>query len=103
MTWVMAKKTKPQINVAELQPDELNALKKKVGEFLTRLQNIENELESLKEARKDLIQEFSGELDIKTLTSAMKVLKIEHEVTFKDTYDLFIEVLKDDVTNGLVE
>ena len=100
----MAKKQQPKnYNVAEMQPDELNELKKVVGEFMKRLTNIENEMETLKEDRKVLIEEFSEKLDMKTLTMAIKAVKLESGVAHKDTYDLFIEVLKDDVTNGLTD
>lgn len=97
----MAKKA-PAIDVATLQPDELGALKVVVGEFLTRYRNIENEMETLKEDRKALIEEFKEKLDYKTLQAAIKVVKVEAGVEHKDTYDLFCEVLKDDVTNGVV-
>lgn len=83
-------------------PDEINALKKLVGEFMTRLENVENEMETLKEGRKELIEEFAEKLDMKTLQMAIKQVKLQAGVAHKDTFDLFLEVLKDDVTNGLV-
>lgn len=95
-------KKKTDVNVAELQPDEINELKKVVGEFMKRLASLENEMETLKDDRKDLIEEFSEKLDMKTLQAAIKQVKLQNSVERKDTFDLFIEVLKDDVTNGLV-
>jgi len=87
-----------QYNVAEFQPDELNALKALVLEFITRLSNVDNEIEQLKEDRKDLVDEYRGKLDMKTLQAALKVLRIQQGVQHKDTYDLFIEALKDPTT-----
>lgn len=98
----MAKK-KQSVDVANMQPDEINELKKVVGEFMTRLANVENEMETLKDDRKALIEEFSEKLDMKTLQAAIKQVKLQASVERKDTFDLFIEVLQDDVTNGLVD
>jgi hypothetical protein len=95
-------KKKSSFNVGEMQPDEINELKKVVGEFMTRLSNIENEVETLKEDRKTLIEEFGEKLDMKTLQMAIKQVKLQAGVAHKDTFDLFLEVLKDDTTNGLV-
>ncbi len=64
-------------------------------EFTDRLTAIDNEIESLKEDRKALIDEFSEKLDMKTLKAAMRVVKIESGVAHKDTYDSYVEVLKD--------
>lgn len=91
----MKKKTPPQqFNT----PEELTELKTIVTEFINRLQNVDNEIDALKEDRKTLLEEFSGKLDLKTLNLAMKVVKIESTVAHKDTYDLFSEVLRDPTT-----
>jgi hypothetical protein len=95
------KKVTPQ--VAELQPDELGELKKVVKEFVSRLQNIDNELSELRLSRKELLEEFADKLDVKTLQTAMKVLEIEAGVQFKHNYDMFQDVLKDDFVNNLVD
>lgn len=78
-----------------MTPDELGALKKEVGEFMTRLANIDNEIETLKEGRKELIDEFKTKLDMKTLQAALKVLKIQSAIDHRHTFDLFMEVLTD--------
>lgn len=91
----MAKKSAPEKSVAELQPDELNALKALVKEFMNKIEHIDNEIELLKTDRKEIIEEYSEKLDMKTLQMALKVLKIEASVAHKDAYDLFIEALKD--------
>ena len=45
----MKKKVVDQRPVAELQPDELNELRRVVLEFVERVQNVDNEIELLKE------------------------------------------------------
>ena len=91
----------PQVDLATLQPDELNALKELVKEFMKRLANIDNEIDTLKEDRKNLFEEYKEKLDVKTLQTVLKVMKIESSIAHKDTYDTFYEALKDDFVNGL--
>lgn len=90
----MAKKNSPkQYNVALLQPDEINALRALVKEFVGKIESVDNEIELLKTDRKELIEEWSEKLDMKTLSAALKVVKIQKEVVHRDTFDLFIEAL----------
>jgi uncharacterized protein (UPF0335 family) len=89
----MAKNSAKNYNVDLMQPDEINALKTVVKEFIGRLENVDNEIELLKEDRKALIEEYKGKLDLKTLTAALKVIKIQSGVAHRDTYDLFLEAL----------
>lgn len=92
----MAKKTSStSYDIATLQPDELNALKALVGEFITKIEYVDNEIETLKEDRKEIIEEYKERLDMKTLTAALKVVKIQQGVEHKNTYDMFLEVLTD--------
>ncbi len=85
--------SKDNIPVADMQPDELNALKLVVKEFVERLTVIKNEQETLKEDEKALIEEFKEKLDMKTLKAALRVLKIHSQIAHKDTFDSFMEVL----------
>jgi uncharacterized protein (UPF0335 family) len=89
------KQSPAQYNVAHLQPDEINALRDLVKEFVGRIENIDNEMELLKEDRKSVIEEYSEKLDMKTLQAALKVIKIQSGVDHRDTYDLFLEALTD--------
>lgn len=90
----MAKKNQTKnYNVAELQPDEINSLRELVKEFVSKVENIDNEIELLKQDRKELIEEYTDRLDMKTLTAALKVLKIQSAVAHRDTFDLFVEAL----------
>lgn len=87
-------KKNPQYNVAELMPDEINSLRDLVKEFVDKINSVDNEIELLKNDRKEIIEEYSTKLDYKTLQAALKVVKIESSVAHKDTYDLFMEALK---------
>lgn len=84
------------ISVADSQPDELGELSRLVKEFTGKMQYIDNELETLKEDKKTLVEEYSSRLDIKTLKAAMRVVKIQTEQAHKDTFDAMCEVLTDD-------
>ena len=81
--------------VAELQPDELNALRELVKEFIGRVEVVDNEIDLLKEDRKSLIEDYSSKLDMKTLKAALAVIKIQRGVQHQDAYDLFIAALED--------
>lgn len=91
----MAKAKEVVNHAADLQPDELNALKALVEEFLGKLQGIDNEIDLLKEDRKGLFEEYSDRLDMKTLKAAMRIVDIKQGVAHKDTFDCFLEVLGD--------
>lgn len=77
----------------QFQPDELTELKQLTEEFIKRLNTIENEIDTLVEARKDLFDEYKEKLDVKTLKAAMRVAKIKRGVEHKHTFDCFLEVL----------
>jgi uncharacterized protein (UPF0335 family) len=92
----MAKKTpEKQYNIAEMQPDEIGALRALVKEFIGKISSIDNEVELLKEDRKEIIEEYSEKLDVRTLKAALQVVKIQNAVQHRDTFDLFMEVLVD--------
>lgn len=83
-----------QLDAAEHQPDEIGELTKLVSEFIDRFKTIEAEIELLKEDQKELVEEFSSKLDIKTLQAAMRTVKIKKKVGYKDTFDTFVEILE---------
>ena len=82
------------MDTADRQPSELGDLKSLVSNFLDRFKNIESEIELLKEDQKQLVEEFSDRLDIKTLQAAIRTVKIKKKVAFKDTFDTFVEILE---------
>jgi uncharacterized protein (UPF0335 family) len=77
------------------QPEELGELTVLVSEFVDRLRNIENEIELLKQDQKQLVEDYSDRLDVKTLQAAMRAVKIKKKVSYKDTFDTFIEILEE--------
>jgi uncharacterized protein (UPF0335 family) len=87
--------TKKNTSTADAQPMELGELKKIVDEFMDRFTRVENELDLLKEDQKNLVEEFSDRLDIKTLKQAIRTVKIRKKVEHKDTYDSLVEILSD--------
>jgi uncharacterized protein (UPF0335 family) len=94
----MAKRSKgpeKQYNIGEMMPDEVNALRALVKEFIGKINNVDNEIDLLKEDRKEIIEEYAEKLDMKTLTAALRVVQIQRGVAHKDTFDLFIEALTD--------
>lgn len=82
-------------DVANEQPDELKLLKETVDEFMARLQAVDNEIETLKDDRKCLIEEYKEKLDMKTLQACLRVLKIQRAIEHKDTFDAMMDVLQD--------
>ena len=91
----MAKKSvQKQYNVGEMMPDEINSLRALVKEFVEKVSTVDNEIELLKQDRKELLEEYSEKLDLKTLTAALKVVKIQSEVVHRDTFDLFLAALE---------
>ncbi|NBP56283.1 hypothetical protein EBU71_07070 [bacterium] len=80
---------------AERQPDEINELTALVVEFVDRFKNIENEITLLKESQKELVEEYSDRLDVKTLQAAMRTVKIKKKVSYKDTFDTFVDILSE--------
>ena len=91
------KKSASTTDVAHLQPDEIGALRALVKEFVEKIEAIDNEIELLKQDRKELIEDYSDRLDMKTLNAALRIVKIRDSVDHKDTFDLFMEALgKDD-------
>lgn len=90
----MAKRgTKQYDTTGQAQPSDLVALKKLVDEFIERSQNIDNEIALLNEDKKALHTEFKEKLDMKTLTIALKILKLKASISFKDSYDNMMKAI----------
>lgn len=89
----MGKTPEKQYNIAEKQPDEVNALRELVKEFVKKIETVDGEIELLKGDRKEIIEEYSDKLDMKVLTAALRVVKITRGVEHRDTFDLFLECL----------
>jgi len=78
-----------------MMPDEITALRAVVNDFMGQVSSIDNEIETLKGDRKEVIESFKDKLDMKTLQTALKVIKLQNSIAHKDAYDLFMEVLGD--------
>ena len=89
----MLKHVQKNYNVAIMQPDEVGSLRNLVKEFIKKIEAVDGEIELLKGDRKEIIEEYTEKLDMKTLQAALRVLKIQQSVAHQDTYDLFIEAL----------
>lgn len=78
---------------ANEMPEDLNSLKPIVNEFVGRMRTLENEEATLREAKKDLVDEFSQKLDTKTLKLALRLVDIKKKVQHKHYFDLFLQAL----------
>ena len=78
---------------ADEQPTELTQLRAVIKEFVSKLESIDNEMETLKQDRKELIDSYKKRIDMKTLTAVLRVIKIKQTISHKDTFDAMIEVL----------
>jgi uncharacterized protein (UPF0335 family) len=66
-----------------------------IKEFVERMQVIQNEIQVLNEQKGELMEEYKDKIDTKTLKLAMRIVEIEKKVLHKDTFELFLEILKD--------
>lgn len=85
---------KPMKNIAEMQPDELSEIKKIVKEFVAKVESVDNEIELLKQDRKELFEDAKATIDTKTLLQVLRVLKIEAGIKYRDTFDTMYAALK---------
>ena len=79
---------------ADEMPENLNDLRPIVMDFVKRMRVLENEEVTLREAKKDLVDEFSTKLDTKTLKLALRLVDLKSKVAHKHHFDLFLEVLE---------
>ncbi len=77
----------------DTQPTEFKELTALVQEFTDKLKNIENEIQLLNDDKKQLLLDYTGKLDVKTLQKAMRVASIREKVEHKDTFDTFVNIL----------
>ena len=94
----MARKKKD--TTADRQPMELGELRKLLSEFMERYNSIENEISLLKEDQKNLIEEYSEQLDVKALKQAIRLVKLQNSVEHKDTFELYTTVLDQIMLGG---
>lgn len=78
----------------DTMPSSLTDLEPLVKEFVEKLRTIQNEIETLKQDEKELVEEYSSKLDMKALKAAMRVMAVKEKVTHKDAFDNCLEVLE---------
>jgi uncharacterized protein (UPF0335 family) len=86
---------KQQVEPDEM-PENLSELKPIVNEFVDRMRTLENEEATLREAKKELVDEYASKLDTKTLKLALRLVDLKKKVQHKHYFDLFLEILSDD-------
>lgn len=64
-----------------------------MGLFIKKYEYLETEMHTLREAQKELCDDFKEKLDLKTLRAAMRVVKIKKGVIHRDTFDVFVAAL----------
>lgn len=90
-------KRKEEFNADEM-PENLNELAPIVTEFVKRMRVLENEEITLREAKKDLVDEYATKLDTKTLKLALRLVDLKKKVQHKHYFDMFLEILDKDET-----
>lgn len=90
-------KRKEEFNADEM-PENLNELAPIVTEFVKRMRVLENEELTLREAKKDLVGEYTTKLDTKTLKLALRLVDLKKKVQHKHYFDMFLEILDKDET-----
>lgn len=90
-------KRKEEFNADEM-PENLNELAPIVTEFVKRMRVLENEELTLREAKKDLVGEYTTKLDTKTLKLAIRLVDLKKKVQHKHYFDMFLEILDKDET-----
>lgn len=73
--------------------------KQLIAEYLKREAALDAEIETLREAKKDLKEEFKDQIDLKVLAKAQRVVKARRSVEDKDedTFQLMLEALDSDL------
>ena len=77
------------------QPSSPTELKPLVEDFVNRLHTIDNEIDVLKEDRKELIEEFKEKLDVRTLAAALRIHKIRLKTMDKQSLECFEDILSE--------
>jgi uncharacterized protein (UPF0335 family) len=71
-------------------------MKNEINEFMNRLINIENELDTLKDDRKELFKEFEDKLDTRAFKAALSIYKIRlKNVDSTNTIETMVDILEE--------
>jgi len=77
----------------DVQSHEMGDVQALVEEFIGKLNTIENEMQLLKDDKKELIEEYKEKLDMKSLQMAIRISNIKKKAEHKDTLEEFEEAL----------
>ena len=77
-------------------PENLNDLQPIVKQFVDRMRTLEHEETTIREAKKDLVEEYSSKLDTKTLKLALRLMDLKKKVQHKHYFDMFVDILERD-------
>lgn len=84
--------------MAKKNQKPVTALKRTILEFVDKLRDNENELQEIKDRRKDLIEEYKEQLDVKAIKAALQIVKIRNNVTDQAALDNILATI--DATMG---
>ena len=87
---------KQQEDTADEMPENFSDLKPIVKEFVDRMKVLEHEETTLREAKKELVDEYATKLDTKTLKLALRMMDLKKKVQHKHHFDMFVEILERD-------
>lgn len=92
----MPKRFKQEESGPDEMPENLSDLKPIVKQFVDRMRTLEHEETTLREAKKDLVEEYSSKLDTKTLKLALRLMDLKKKVQHKHYFDMFVDILERD-------
>ena len=81
---------------ADEMPENLSDLQPIVKQFVDRMRTLEHEETTIREAKKDLVEEYSSKLDTKTLKLALRLMDLKKKVQHKHYFDMFVDILERD-------
>jgi len=92
----MPRRFKQEESIADEMPENLSDLQPIVKQFVDRMRTLEHEETTLREAKKDLVEEYSSKLDTKTLKLALRLMDLKKKVQHKHYFDMFVDILERD-------
>jgi len=73
--------------------DKIVDIKTLVTEFITRYENVNDEIDGLRADRSALLKEYKDKLDVKALRAALQICKIRQNIGDRDALDNFEHIL----------
>ena len=93
---IMPRKSRQEESGADEMPENFSELQPIVKQFVDRMRTIEHEETTLRESKKELVEELSQKLDTKTLKLALRFMDLKKKVQHKHHFDMFVELLERD-------